>query len=176
MKKAESLGGFGVVFMCFWQAAREVEMRPKQTVAERQFNEILFRKNLLHFSPDRLVETIVIIYIEESAAEEVMPKALRLEIRENDVSMTGHEQERVRKKRFTGEIHNLITGIGIDLRMFAYKFQKIDLRRGIIIPVPASAVFEPGDTKLTFNAWLGLGIDSSEEQEQHRKSDGHSAM
>ena len=166
VKDSETLRGLAVVFVCLWDAIREVEMTAVQPVRERKLRQLLVGKHFFDLAAKGLIHAVIIIRVQESAVHQVRSQSLDLIVGECDIAVTSHEEKRIGKEFLTRDVDELISRCGIDGSVGPNEFQEIDLLGLIIVPVPAAAVLEPGDAELALDPCLGGGRRGEQEPQK----------
>jgi hypothetical protein len=155
VEDAEALSRLPVVLMGFRHAVRKVELAAVEAIAEGELHQILIGEHLPDLASKRFIHAVVIIGVEESAVRKIAAKALDLVVGEGDVAVARQEKERIREKLIAREVDELINRIRVDRRVLSHEFEEVDLFGGVVVPIPAAAVFESCDSKLALNARLG---------------------
>ena len=148
INQSEALRRLIVVFVNLWQSVRKRELLTVHRMRKRQLLQIEFREYPLHLRSNELIHSIIIINLQKTASNQVIPEIFGLLRRENDVSVAGHMNERVIEYFRTAHLHN-------SLFQDRYWWKGSDCKNDtglaetiqIGIPVATSAIFQKGDLK-----------------------------
>ena len=161
-----ALGWFVVVFVDLGKSVGKVVALVVDRVGEGQFDKVEFGEDFFHLGNDEFFESIVVVDMQKTSANEVVAQVLRLLRGEDHVAVACHVEEWI--------VENLAAAY-IDLGVFKVHLgvlvaESDEVGQGgwIGIPVAAATVFEKCD--------LCLGTDSmidTEEQAKDKESGFH---
>ena len=110
-----------------------------------QFDEFAVRKDARDFAAEGLVQAVVVVGVEEAAAEQVAAQGQALLVGEADVAVPGHVEEGVVAQRRIGGTNRDLPVGGGDPGAFAHLGEEVGKRGGIGVPVAAAVVLEARD-------------------------------
>src|SRR5690606_2463120 len=118
-------GSLRIMLMNFRQTFRKLKFLIIQFVRWWQLYEIQFRKNLFHLWADKLVQTIVIVYVQKPAAKQVFPQVFCLLCRENNITMTCQINKRIVEQIGAAHFGNGFFGIKISAQILVAKADQV---------------------------------------------------
>ena len=152
--EAVAAGGQVVVLVDFGQAVGEVVFLVVDGVGEGEFDKVEFGKDLLHGGDDEGLDAIVVVDMEEAAADEVVAEVLGFLVREDDVAVAGHVDEGVVEQFRAAHVDHRVGGCEVHVGVGVAEGDEVGEGGGVGVPVAATAIFEQRDG--------GLGVEKYE--------------
>ena len=103
------------------------------------------RKDPGNLPPKRLIHSIVVIGMEKASVLQIPPQDQHFLIRKQDVSMTGHIDERHVPEIGTRDSHDLLSGGYRERRAPADFCEQVRKAGRVGIPIPTAAIMEAAD-------------------------------
>lgn len=95
MKDGEGFGRHIVMLVYLRQSVRKVVFLMEDRVGVGQLDPFLFGEHFLHLSHGELLEAVVVVDMEESAADKIGAEVVDVLRREDDIAVSGDMDERV---------------------------------------------------------------------------------
>ena len=146
--EAVTLGGMVVVLVDLGQTVGELIFLMVYRVREWQLHKIELREHLLHLRHYELAKTVVVVDMQEAAADEVVAQVLRLGVCENNVAVASHMHEGIVEKLGTAHIHGGRLVFEAHLLVGIAESYQVRQRRGIGVPVSPSAILQQRQLRL----------------------------
>jgi len=124
IKQAETLRGLAFVLVHLGQSVREAERLVEYGMIERNLDQFLLREDLVHLPPERCVEAVIVVNMQESTIFQVVAHPERFAFREAHIPVTGQVQIRKRIQVVRTEFDHLFPGRHVDQRLLTHEGQQ----------------------------------------------------
>lgn len=147
VKQPQSLRGFAIVFVDFWQAVWKAKRRLKEAKRRGQWDELFVRECALEFSAKGFVQPVVVVGKEKSPALEVQAQAAQFFFGESDVPVAREEQHGIGEEVVVCQRDLGFLVRGANGRVLRDKCEQIGDFRRAVVPIATAVVLEAGDGK-----------------------------
>jgi len=111
-----------------------------QSEAKGQLDKVLIRKHFSGISVERLVQTVIVVHVQEAAVVKIRPEPADLFVRQRDfpcpvIKRNGEEKISSPQCQQTDSAHPF------GCLSFAAQPQQVHFRRGVVVTNPAPAYF-----------------------------------
>ena len=147
--EAIAFWGMVVVFVYLGQAVGEVVFLVVDGVAEGELDEVQLGEDAFHLRHDKLAQAVVVVDVQEAAADKIVTEVLRLTVAEDHVAVTRHVEHGVVEQFGAAHVDGGILRVEPHLLVLVAEGDEVGERGGVGIPITATAVLQQG--------YLGLG-------------------
>ena len=122
-EQAEALRRLAIVFVCFGRPGGKLKLTVVQSEAKGQLDKVLVRKHFPDLPSKRLVQTVIVVHVQEAAVVKIRPEPADLFVRQRDVPVSGDKKERGREDLIPRNVSKPIARICLDACRLLHKPQ-----------------------------------------------------
>jgi hypothetical protein len=143
--QAETFGGFPVVLVDLGKTFREIKFLVVDGMLKGDGDEFQLWKYFLQLDPDKFVETVVVVHMEEAAAGEIFPQICCFHVIEHHVAVARHVYIRIEEQFTASNFDDVLFGCEVQVQFLVRELDEIRERCLVGVPVAAAIVLQLGD-------------------------------